>query len=188
MERLTDEQLVGLVLEGKITAFEILVNRYQKQIFALAYRLGGDYDEAQDMAQEAFVRIYRELARFDQSRSFFSWMYRVAHNVCINHLHKRPKNTTPLDDFYMAAENNSSLDALPPELFEQKEHAQMIGEAIAALPEEYRLPLVLKYLEDMSYQQIAEQMSLPVTTIETRLFRARNMLKKLLAAQLQQSG
>ena len=171
MQHLSDEQLVVLVLQGQSEAFAILVERYQKQIFALAYRLGGDYDEA---------RIYQELSRFDSSRRFFPWMYRVAHNTCVNILHKRPKETTPLEAVYDLAASDTSDEGSPVARYEQLELGDAINGALQSLPEKYRFPLILKYLEGMSYQEIAEQLDLPVSTIETRLFRGRAMLKKAL--------
>jgi len=184
MREFSDEQLAKLVLEGRSDAYQILVERYQKQIFALAYRLGGDYDEAQDMAQESFIRIYQELPKFDCSRRFFPWMYRVAHNTCINLLHKRPKDTTPLENVYDAAEEDAGEIVDPGRDIEQQERSRAITEALQSMPESYRLPLVMKYLEGMSYQEISEQLDLPVSTIETRLFRGRKMLKDTLEKYL----
>lgn len=179
MQERSDEQLVALVLQGEDAAFEILVNRYQKQVFALAYRLGGDYDESRDVAQEVFLRIYQELKRFDTSRRFFPWMYRVAHNTCINLLQKRPRETAPLDN--VAEARDEALPHSPDASYEQKETTEMLQAALQALPDSYRQPLVLKYLEGLSYKQISEIMDLPVTTIEARLFRGRGMLKQALA-------
>ena len=181
MQQLSDEQLVTLVLNGHKQAFDILVERYQKQVFALAYRLGGDYDEARDMAQEAFIRIYRELPKYDCSRKFFSWMYRVAHNTCINILHKRPKETAPLESVYDMAAGDTSAAGSPDASYAQLELSNAINAALQSLPENYRLPLVLKYVTGLSYQEISAQLDLPVSTIETRLFRGRAMLKKALA-------
>ena len=183
MPQHSDEQLATLAVNGRAEAFQILVERYQKQVFSLAYRLCGDYDEAQDMAQEAFIRIYQELPRFDASRRFFPWMYRVAHNVCVNQLARRPRESTPLDEVFDLADDSGPA-AHPEQAFAQLEQADAVRTAIAALPEAYRLPLVLKYLEGLSYKQISDQLSLPVSTIETRLFRGRNMLKQLLAAYI----
>jgi RNA polymerase sigma-70 factor (ECF subfamily) len=181
MQHLSDEQLVTLVLQGKNQAFEILVERYQNQIFALAYRLGGDYDESRDLAQEAFIRIYQELSRFDTERKFFPWMYRVAHNTCINMLHKLPKEASTLDSIYDLAISDSSQEGSPTAYYEQVEQRDTINQALQSLSESYRLPLVLKYLEGMSYKEISTQLDLPVSTIETRLFRGRTMLRKALA-------
>lgn len=183
MQQHSDEQLVTLTLNGDNRAFEILVQRYEKQVFALAYRLGGDYDEARDMAQESFLRIYNELPSFDVSRRFFSWMYRVAHNTCINLLHKRPRETAPLEAVVDLA-RDERVAADPQAAFHQLECGEAVNAALQALPEQYRLPLVLRYLEGMSYQQISESLDLPVSTIETRLFRGRNLLRQALAAYI----
>jgi RNA polymerase sigma-70 factor, ECF subfamily len=181
MQHLSDEELVGLVLNGNNEAFELIVERYQNQVFALAYRLGGDYDEAKDMAQEVFIRIYRELPRFDQERRFFPWMYRVAHNTCINLLHRRPREAAPLESVFDLAAGDNSEAGSPTASYEQLEQSEIINQALQSLAENYRLPLVLKYLEGMSYQEVADQLDLPVSTIETRLFRGRALLKKRLA-------
>ena len=181
MQQLSDEQLVMLCLNGKAEAFEVLVERYQKQVFALAYRLGGDYDEARDMTQEAFIRIYQELPKFDIERRFFPWMYRVAHNTCINILHKRPRDTAPLDSIYDVAAGDTSREGSPTASYDQLELSEALNRALQSVAEGYRLPLILKYVSGLSYQEIAEQMDLPVSTIETRLFRGRAMLKKALA-------
>ena len=183
MRQRSDEQLVLLVLNGDQQAFQILVERYQNQVFALAYRLGGDYDEARDMAQECFLRVYQELPRFDAERRFFPWMYRVAHNTCVNLLHKRPREQTPLEN--VAEMGDTLLERDPVRAFARQERSEAVRQALAALPEQYREPLVLKYLSGLSYQEISQVMDLPVSTIETRLFRGRNQLKQLLAAYLQ---
>ncbi len=183
MKRLTDEELVARVLSGEQEAFSLIVERYQNQIFSLAFRLGGDYDEARDMAQDAFLRIYQELRSFDPSRRFFPWMYRVAHNTCINALHKKPKPMADIDeiaDFTPAEEGLGS----PEHNFEQKEQARLLREALAELPDQFREPIFLKYMEGLSYKEIAERLDLPVSTIETRLYRGRQMLQKLLQKSL----
>jgi len=176
----TDEQLVMLCLQGQTAAFEILVSRYQRQVFSLAYRLGGDYDEARDMAQEVFIRIYQELPRFDKSRKFFPWMYRVAHNTCVNALMKRPKETVPLDNLIELHPREISATAAPDSLYESSEIKQTLTTALRELPEQYRLPLFLKYIEGLSYQEICSTLNLPQTTVETRLFRGRKILRKIL--------
>ncbi len=184
MERLTDEQLAAQVLAGDSQAFAQIVERYQKQIFALAYRLGGDYDEAKDLAQESFIRIYNELHRYDPSRRFFPWMYRVAHNCCVNQLQKRPRESAPLEEL---AELTPAEDrtVMPEARYAGLELNQAINQALQELPEHYRVPIVLKYLEGLSYQQISQQLDLPESTIESRLFRGRTMLKKLLKVYLE---
>ncbi|MCL1906099.1 MAG: sigma-70 family RNA polymerase sigma factor [Clostridiales bacterium] len=184
MERLTDEQLVALTLQGEQAAFNILVERYQKQVFSLAYRLHSDYDEARDLAQEAFIRIYQQLPGFDQSRKFFPWMYRVAQNTCINVLHSLPKESLNLDEYYERYEpeaEGSSRDPLA--LLEEREQADEFSRMLRELPEQYRTVILLKYLEGLSYREISERLDLPESTVEARLHRGRNYLRNIINKQ-----
>lgn len=185
MKHLLDEELVKKCLSGEDAAFEVLVKRYEKQIFSLAYRLCGDYDEAGDLAQEAFLHIYRVLNKFSDDRKFFPWMYRVAHNVCVNTLAKRPKETVPVEDFAGLDFGEESRVDSPEQSFLQQETGDMIRGAISELPENYRLPVMYRFLEDLSYQEIADKLDVPVSTIETRLFRGRQMLQKKLKILLE---
>lgn len=185
MKHLLDEELVKKCLSGEEAAFEVLVKRYEKQIFSLAYRLCGDYDEAGDLAQEAFLHIYRVLNKFSDDRKFFPWMYRVAHNVCVNTLTKRPKETVPIEDFASFDFGEEGRTDSPEETFLQAETGSIIREAISELPENYRLPVMYRFLEDLSYQEIADKLEVPVSTIETRLFRGRQMLQKKLKILLE---
>ena len=179
MKNLLDEDLARRAQQGDQDAFAELVHRYERQIFSMAYRLVGDYDEAADLAQEAFLRIYRMLDRYDSQKKFFSWMYRVAQNSCLNALSKRPGNVIPVEraEEYMAPADGAN-PAEPEQNYLNQELRQNIDQAIAELPENYRDVIYLRYIEDLSYQQIAETTGLPVSTIETRLFRGRKQLQK----------
>jgi RNA polymerase sigma-70 factor (ECF subfamily) len=179
MAYLLDEELVERVLAHDNEAFAELVRRYEKQVFSLAYRLSGDYDEAADLAQEAFLQIYRGLDKFDPTKKFFSWMYRVAHNTCLNVLQKKPKNQISLDGtetFLGAAPESES----PENVYAGQELRAKIDLAIAELPDTYRDVIYLRYIGELSYQEIADRLELPVSTIETRLFRGRQLLQKAL--------
>lgn len=180
MDRLEDEALVVLCLQGKREAFEELVKRYQRQIFNLAYRLTNNYDDAGDLTQEVFIHLLKVLDKFDGSRKFFPWMYRTATNVCYNALKKRPKESFPLDNVVDFSPAIPDRETQPEEHFEKIEIQDTVHKALAELPENFRVPMVLRYLEDMSYQQIADAMDLPVSTIETRLYRGRLLLQKRL--------
>ena len=178
----SDQELVQKTLEGDTDAFSVLVQRYQKQIYSLTYRLTNDPEDARDLAQEVFIHIFRVLDKFDQDRKFFSWMYKVATNVCYNALRRSKKDqAVALDDKVIEITPFvASSEALPEEYYERRETQELVRKAVAQLPEKYRLPLVLRYLEDMSYKEIAEHMELPVTTIETRLYRGKSLLQKRL--------
>jgi len=180
MQHLTDEELVALCLEGDKEAFNLIVERYQKQAFSLAYRLGGDYDEARDMAQEAFIKVYSELSRFDCQRRFFPWFYRIAQNTCINFLNKKGKHLTSVEDIE-AFSDTLAAENTPETVILKDETSDILRQALLELPEQFREPLILKYLQGYSYREIAQTLDLPESTIETRLYRGRQMLQKKLA-------
>ena len=112
-------------------------------------------------------------------------MYRVAHNVCVNTLTKRPKETVPIEDFASFDFGEEGRTDSPEETFLQSETGSIIREAISELPENYRLPVMYRFLEDLSYQEIADKLEVPVSTIETRLVRGRQMLQKKLKILLE---
>lgn len=184
MERLADEMLVSQTLNGEQNAFSELISRYEKQIYSLAYRLTNNRDDAQDLAQEAFIKIYCNLEKYDDGRPFFPWMYKVAVNVCYSRLrqNKPLTNETTLEKVIDFSPLIPDKTTHPEEYYDVKETQDIVNQAVAELPERYRLPLVLKYLEDMSYKEISEILYIPVTTVETRLYRGRALLKKRLTS------
>jgi len=181
VDRLPDEMLVKSCLQGDMGSFGELVRRYQKQVYSLAYRLTNDAEEAMDLSQEVFLKIYQVLERYDDSRPFFPWMYKVASNVCYSLLRKRPQESVPLEKVIEFTPLIPKIESQPEDYYESREIQQLVQRAIAELPEKYRVPLVLRFLEDLTYQQIAEVMELPVSTIETRLYRGKALLQKRLS-------
>jgi RNA polymerase sigma-70 factor (ECF subfamily) len=188
MERLNDKVLVDLCLEGEKQAFNVLIVRYEKQIFALAYRLSGDYDEAKDLAQEAFIHIYGHLKHFDSSRPFFPWMYKVAHNICLNKLNKKARQNISLDDLVEFTPVENNVDHVPDLALDKKEKARQVYEAIENLPQQYKDVIILKYIQGYSYKDICACLDLPQSTVETRLYRGRQALQKTLAPLLRRKG
>lgn len=182
MERLADEILVSKTLQGDKNAFCELIKRYEKQIYSLAYRLTNNLEDAQDLAQEAFSRIYLVLEKYDPGRPFFPWMYKVANNVIYSHLRnqKNKSQEISLDKVIDFSPLIPDRDTHPEEYSTSRETQRLVQQAVAELPEKYRVPLVLKYLEDLSYKSIGEILNLPVTTIETRLYRGKILLQKRL--------
>ncbi|HHX50151.1 MAG TPA: sigma-70 family RNA polymerase sigma factor [Clostridia bacterium] len=180
LEKYSDEVLVQKCLDGDRSAFEEIVRRYQKQIYSLAYRLTNHLEDAQDLAQEVFIKLYQVLEKYDAQRPFFPWMYKVATNVCYTSLRRRPANEVPLEKVIEFGPIVPQSQHQPEERYETKEVQLLVQQAIAELPEKYRIPLVLRYLEEFSYRQIAEAMDLPLTTIETRLYRGKALLQKRL--------
>ncbi len=180
MTQHTDLVLVEKVLNGDKIAFGELIEKYQKQIYSLTYRLTNNADDAQDLAQEVFIKVYQVLSKYDKDRPFFPWLYRVATNVCYTELRRKPNGEVSLEKVIEVGSLIPISPEQPEEEYVQNETQELVQQALAALPENYRIPMVLRYLEELSYQEIADAMELPLTTIETRLYRGRILLQKKL--------
>ncbi len=163
---------VGRCLEGDSSAFEPLVARYQRVLFAVALRLTGDYRDAQDATQNAFVKAYQKLDRYDPSRKFFSWLYRIAVNECLN-LRRGRKPHEPLSPALEArTEARDRVEAI-------EQHTR-IQAALLQLSSEYRQVVVLRHFAELSYDEIAQTLGIPEKTVKSRLFSARERLAGLL--------
>lgn len=179
-----DELLVEQIKKGNQGTFYRLVQRYQGTVYSLCYRMAGDAQEAEDLAQEAFLRFYRTLNSFQPGARLRPWLHKITANVCLDALRKRRVATLPLDEL-MEGENHPSTphrDELPEDAYLCSETQRDVQSALLQLPGEYRVVLVLRYLEDLSYQEIAEVLDVPLTTVETRLFRAKKMFSPILAS------
>jgi len=183
----TDAQLVRRVQKGDKGAFDLLVLKYQHKIVNLVMRYVRDPDQALDITQEAFLKAYRALPRFRGDAAFYTWMYRIAVNTAKNYLAAQRRR--PMD---------VELDLQDPEQYEL--HAKLketdtpegvtlsielqetVERAIAALPEDLRTAIVLRELDGMSYEEIAETMECPVGTVRSRIFRARDAISKKIGA------
>lgn len=174
------------VLKGDQNAYEDIVNLYQHKLYQVCYRMLGNKEEAEDITQEAFVRAYINLHSFDQNRKFSTWIYRIATNLCIDRIRKKKP------DYYLDAEvaGTEGLDMysqiaadeqLPEEALEQMELQERIQYEISRLPDKYRAVIVLKYIEELSLQEISEILEMPLGTVKTRIHRGREALRKQLA-------
>lgn len=178
MESLSDEKLVQLVLDGDREAFSVLISRYERQIYGLAYRLTNNKHEAQDLGQEAFIKIYQSLAKYDPGRPFFSWMYKVASNQCYSLLRKKREADTPLESVIEFIPDDNPEETSPELFILKKESQDNVRSALASLPEKYRLALILRFMEDMSYQEIANTMDISLSAVESRIHRGKKLLLK----------
>jgi RNA polymerase sigma-70 factor (ECF subfamily) len=177
---LEDAQIVKQVLKGKGEMFGLLLERYQKPIFNFIYRFYGNYDLAQELTQETFLRCYQFLKSYDPKRKFSTWLYTVAKNLCIDELKKRKSaHEVPLDDALAVLERKEPDGS--PERNQQvqcirKEEDFRLLEALQELPSASRTVLLLHYFQGLSYQEIGEALSLPVSTVKIRIFRAKKAL------------
>ena len=181
MRDASDRDLVLRVRGGDAEAFGDLVQRYQNSVYNVCYRLMGEPAAAQDQAQEAFIRAYQRLDRYDESRPFGPWIRRVAANQCLNQLARLPRPSVSLDD--ERDEPDVPLAADPAAEREQAETAMALRHAIAALPAHYRAVIELRHFQDLSYAEIAATMDLPVSDVKSYLFRARKLLAHALRPQ-----
>jgi RNA polymerase sigma-70 factor (ECF subfamily) len=183
----TDAELVASALRGSEEAFRDLVLRFERPVYALILRMVHDAEQAEDLAQEVFVKAYRHLASYDPRRKFASWLFKVAHNSTIDHLRRSQLDTVPLaaeqeDGGGLLAVLADTSAESPAAAAERRDMARALERAIARLRPEYREAVVLRYVEGLAYQEICEVLGLPVGTVKTNLHRARKELAEAMRA------
>jgi RNA polymerase sigma-70 factor (ECF subfamily) len=181
-DREIDQQLVERVQRGDKRAFDLLVSKYQRKIFRLLSRLIRDPAEVEDVAQEAFIKAYRALPNFRGDSAFYTWLYRIAINTAKNHLvsqGRRAPTSTEADieeaETFDDAEHLRDLNT-PDSMLLTKQVAEAVNRAIDQLPEDLRTAIVLREIEGLSYEEIAESMNCPIGTVRSRIFRAREAI------------
>jgi RNA polymerase sigma-70 factor (ECF subfamily) len=186
---LPDADVVRLAQQGRELAFRELVRRYERPVFSLVFRMVRDRETAEDLAQDAFIKVLNHIDKYSPEFKFSSWLFKIANNVAIDHLRRRRIDTISMDgspNATTAAEveastlelgdgQESALDEL-----EAKELGSAIERAIAALRPEYRACIMLRHVEGRSYEEIAATLDLPLGTVKTYIHRARHELRKTL--------
>jgi RNA polymerase sigma-70 factor, ECF subfamily len=181
-ERVTIQQCK----QGSISAFDTLVERYEKRVFNFAYRMAGNYDDANDVAQEAFIRVFNSINTFRGDANFSTWLYRIVTNVYLDERKKAKSHLhTPLDEYIELEENTVARQIedtrpTPEDVVELNERHDLLQKAIQDLPDYQRIMVILYHTESKSYEEIAEIMNLPIGTVKSRLNRARLALKEKL--------
>jgi len=169
-----DAAAVERCLSGDTAAFETLITRYQRVLGTVAYRMLGNRDDARDATQAAFVKAYERLDTYDPSFRFFSWIYRILTNECLNALRaRRPEDPVTPD---------LSLASAPVDGLEAAERRAAVQAALQALSREYREVVVLRHFADLSYDEMAAALGIPAKTVKSRLYSARQQLGRLLLA------
>lgn len=190
-----DLTLVKRVRGGDQRAFKLLVERYQRKVYAVALGMLKDKEEAMDVSQEAFVKVYKYLDHFKGDASFYTWLYRITVNICIDIIRKRAgaggesvefDETLPMD----VSEANigalgSRLGTNPQKSALRRELAEKIQEALASVPEKHRAILLLREVEGMSYEDLSRTLDIPKGTVMSRLFHARAKVQKILSQYLE---
>ena len=174
MREAGDNELVRASLDGDRRAFAELLRRYERPVYNVALRMLRSPDEAQDVAQTTFLKAFENLATYDPSHKFYSWIYRIAINESINAMRRAGRESDPLDEHFISSGPG------PDEIVAAQQTDDGIQAAIGALTPEYRAVIVLKYFVECSYQDIGQILGLEEKTVKSRLFTARQRLKDLL--------
>jgi RNA polymerase sigma-70 factor (ECF subfamily) len=176
MNASSDRDLIVRARRGENDAFGELVTRYQTGVFNVCYRLLHELGEAEDLAQETFMRAYDRLHTFDLEREFGPWIRRIAANLCLNYLEAR-KVAAPLDE-----ERDADESQRPEAMTEVRERGAQIRDALASLPPQYRVVVELRHYQELSYDEIANELNIPLSDVKSHLFRARKLLAEKLHA------
>ncbi|MBQ0712654.1 MAG: RNA polymerase sigma factor RpoE [Porticoccus sp.] len=183
----TDKQLVARVQKGDKRAFDMLVLKYQYKVHAIVSRYIKDFDEVNDVVQEAFIKAYRALAKFRGESAFYTWLYRIAVNTAKNYLVARNRRPPASDvdagdaDYYEGGQRLQDV-ASPENLLYRDELEAVVDQSIRDLPEDLRTAVTLREFEGLSYEEIAEVMDCPVGTVRSRIFRAREAIDEKVKA------
>lgn len=180
LQSFDDNGLVTAYLNGTSRAFDLLVERYQTRLLNFVYRTVGDRERAEDLVQEAFIRVHRHLARFDRSKKFSTWIYTIASNLAKNELRNRSRNplvlfqtmTSGWEDEERPLEFEDTA-ARPDDAYERRNLREIIDAAVRRLPTHHRQVFVLREIEGRSYEEIAEMTNCNLGTVKSRLNRAR---------------
>jgi RNA polymerase sigma-70 factor (ECF subfamily) len=168
-------------LAGDEQAYRELVGRYQRQVYSLALRMVRQAEDAEDITQETFVRMFRALDRYDLERPFGAWLFTIASRLCIDHLRRR--RTAPVPLYHREPDSGEEREievadtgAPPDEAAQRGEEERRVQELIDSLPAHYRIVVMLRHQRDLSYDEIAEALGLPLGTVKARIHRARALL------------
>lgn len=184
-----ENRLARLALKGDQQAFAELVDLYHDKLYHMAYRMLSNRQEAEDVVQDTFLRVYKNLDRFDESLKFSTWIYRIATNLCIDRLRKRKptysldaesQDYEGLDGYSMIPSDNKTPES---ELI-LSDTQRIIHQAMESLPPKYKSVMMLRYIQDLSLQEVGDILGMPVTTIKTRVHRGREFLRKKLEHRL----
>jgi len=168
-----DAEIVAACLHGEVDAFSALVERYERVVYNLALRMLGNAEDARDASQTAFLRAYESLGRFDPERRFFSWIYRITMNECLNQIERRRRLEPVVADLPTRDDPGDRVEA--------RETGEQIDRALRALSREQREVVVLRHFLEMSYDEIADALLIEPRTVKSRLYEARQRLGVLLA-------
>lgn len=178
-----DEDIIRLILKGDDELYSIIIDRYSGKLFSTAYSYTHNHEEARDLVQDILIKVYQNLFKFKVDSKFSTWLYRVAVNSCIDW---NRKNKSRIIKIALNYEENDILDSIidenagPEQAVVSQEHKEAIMNIVSDMPEIYKTVLILYYFEELQIQEISNVIDCPKKTVETRLYRARGILKTML--------
>lgn len=187
MKNYSDEQLVTKYLKGDEKAFEILIKRYLKPIFNFAFRFVGNSEDAQDVTQEVFIKVWRHLKKFDKNKKFKTWIFTIAKNTCLDWLRK--KQIIPFSELKYSGDNKFFIENIPDNhsllngLLERMDLENFLNKALEKLSPEYRMVLFLRYNNQLRFREIAEILEKPLNTVKSYHQRALILLRNFLGVK-----
>lgn len=179
LETMTDYELITQVLNGNKEYFAELVRRYKNLVYSVVVRMVNDREEANDLAQDVFLKIYKNLDKYYPDYKFSTWVIRISTNHVIDYRRKNRCETQSLDD--MEYEPGIAGDS-PEDEYMKKERREMLDDMVNALPDMYKVPIMLYHWQGLSYQEISDITEQPLSKVKNRIFRGRKMLKENLVA------
>lgn len=184
-----EKVLLDRCCTGDAAAFETLISSYQKKVYNIAYRMLGNIDDASEIAQEVFIKVFKSIRQFKGEAAFSTWVYKITVNMCLDELRKRKKSRAVYIDEAVRLEDGEVEKQIPGELpgpeemAEKNELRKIVENAIRRLDEKHRCVIVLRDIQGMSYEEIAQILNCPSGTIKSRINRARAALKDMLSSQ-----
>ena len=190
----SDKELVERAKQGDLRAFDMLVLKYQRRVFRLVSRLIKNTSEVEDVAQETFIKAFRAIQQFRGDSAFYTWLYRIAVNTAKNHLFSKGRRPITLSEL-AKNEDSESYDVIDAVSNESPEGnlaglqiAEVVNNAVSKLPEELSTAVILREMDGLSYEEIAEVMNCPIGTVRSRIFRAREAIAQELQPLLNTQG
>jgi RNA polymerase sigma-70 factor (ECF subfamily) len=180
-----DKELIVLAQKGDERAYRTLLTKYERAVFNICLKMVRNREEARDLSQEAFMKVFSMLDRYNPSYAFSNWLFKITSNLCIDSMRKRRVSTLPMDEPIQSSKGEferqyASPTDTPDKTLAKKERMALLARAIDSLPDHYRIMIVLRHQQDLSYEEIAETLDVPLGTVKARIHRAREMLKSRL--------
>lgn len=187
--KLEDYNLIDKAIKGDQSAYERLMKKYYKLVNNLIYRMIYNKDDVEDLTQEAFIKAFNSLEKFDHQFAFSTWLYKIASNNCIDYLRKKKLNTISIDKEIDGEDEDLRFeipdnDYVPDRNILETEKQAILEDAIESLPEKYKSVILLRHQDDMEYEEIAKKLKLPLGTVKAHIFRGRELLNKYLKDKL----